>query len=284
VDKVALVKCRKNFKETLKEAWELVGGFNINSPFIIKPNICTGNDQTGCANVKIEVIEGLVDQIIDKKPETSIKIVESDSSSKYADKAFAKFGYTDYVEQKRENGINVELVNLTKSPLSKKKFNGYYFKDPMLPKILSEANGIASVALAKTHELTMVTGALKNLFGFLPMKEQYYYHPHIHEIILDFNIMYRSRLCLIDARVGLEGVLTGNPREMGCIVLGKNPVSVDAVMARIMGFKAERIRHLVEASEFGLGSLHPEVLGNRVEDLTVKFSKHFDLDPKALLN
>jgi uncharacterized protein (DUF362 family) len=94
MDTVALLKCKKNFEATLEEALELIGGFGeLRSPFILKPNICTGNDHTGCANVKLEVVEDLVNLILQEKKETVIKIVESDSMSKYADKAYERYGF-----------------------------------------------------------------------------------------------------------------------------------------------------------------------------------------------
>ncbi|MBT5641727.1 DUF362 domain-containing protein, partial [Candidatus Bathyarchaeota archaeon] len=139
------------------------------------------------------------------------------------------------------------------------------------------------VALAKTHSLTMITGALKNLFGFLPRKDQVFYHPNIHEVIQDLNNMFRSSLCLIDGRMGLEGVISGNPKSLGCLILGRNPVSVDAVMARVMGFDPEKIRHIVEAGIIGLGSLNPEVIGNKVEDCRVEFKTPKGLKSNAVL-
>jgi uncharacterized protein (DUF362 family) len=152
-----------------------------------------------------------------------------------------------------------------------------------MPSPLGDAGSFASVALAKTHSLTAVTGALKNMFGLLPRKDQGFYHPEIHEVILDLNRMFRSSLCLIDGRMGLEGVISGNPRSLGCIILGRNPVSVDATMARAMGFEPERIRHIVEAERHGLGSLNPEVVGDDPMEHMLEFRKPSGLKANAML-
>ena len=278
MDTVALLKIRGSFKKTLQEANRLIGGLKeLESPLILKPNICTGNDHTDCANTKVQVIEALVDEILRDNEDIEIRIVESDSMSKYADKAFERYGYKDYVEKKSSQGVDISLTNLSKSKLTEYSFEGAYFKNPELPVSLSNAGTIVSVALAKTHSLTMITGALKNLFGFLPRKDQAFYHPNIHEVILDLNKMFRGSLCLIDGRMGLEGVISGKPKSLGCIILGRNPVSVDAVMTRVMGFEPEKIRHIVEAEKIGLGSINPEVVGDKVEDCMVEFKK-----PKSL--
>lgn len=284
MDTVAFLKCRESFRETLWEAINLIGGLNeLGSPLILKPNICTGNDHTGCANVKVEVIEALVDHILREDRSIEIRIVESDSMSKYADKAFEKYGYRAYVDRLSSQGVNISLNNLSGSPLTRFNYDGHYFKNPELPVILADAGAFASVALAKTHSLTMITGALKNLFGLLPRKDQSFYHPKIHEVILDLNRMFRSSLCLIDGRVGLEGVISGNPRSLGCIILGRNPVSVDATMARAMGFDPEKIRHIVEAERHGLGSLHPKVVGDDLETSRVEFKTPSGLKANAVL-
>lgn len=284
MDTVALLKIRGSFEETLREAMRLIGGLKeLESPLIMKPNICTGNDHTDCANTKVEVIETLVEEILRENEDIEIRIVESDSMSKYANNAFEKYGYKEYVDRKRSQGVNISLTNLSKSPLTEYSFEGDYFKNPELPVILEDARTIVSVALAKTHSLTMITGALKNLFGFLPRKDQAFYHPNIHEVILDLNKMFRSSLCLIDGRMGLEGVISGKPKSLGCILLGRNPVSVDAVMARVMGFEPETIRHIFEAKKIGLGSMNPKVVGDNVEDCRVEFKTPLGLKSDAVL-
>jgi uncharacterized protein (DUF362 family) len=249
---------------------------------ILKPNLCTGNDHTGYANVKVAVVEALVDRFLEVDRDIEIRIVESDSMSKYADKAFERYGYRAYVDKLRDRGVNVSLVNLSSSPLTQFDYDGYYFKQPELPSPLVGARGFVSVALAKTHSLTWITGTLKNLFGLLPRKDQNFYHPDIHEVILDLNRMFRSGLCLIDGRMGLEGVISGNPREVGCIILGKKPVSVDATMARMMGLDPKRIRHIVEAAGHGLGSLDPVVVGDNPDSHVVEFKSPKGLKANAL--
>lgn len=284
MDTVAFLKCSDSFEETLRKAFSLIGGpKNLRSPMILKPNICTDNDHTGYANVKVETVEALVDIILSENRDIEIRVVESDSASKYADEAFERYGYMSYVKRLRNGGVNISLINLSKSPLTRFNYDGYYFKKPDLPTILADAGTFASVALPKTHSLTMITGSLKNMFGLLPRKNQGFYHPNIHEVILDLNRMFRSSLVLIDGRVGLEGVISGTPRRLGCIILGRNPVSVDATMARAMGFNPEKIRHIVEADGHGLGSMNPKVVGDDLEVSRVEFKTPSGLSKNAVI-
>lgn len=285
MDPVAVVKYRGSVGEAIEEAMELIGGLEcLESPFIVKPNICTERDETGAANTKMETVEALVNMVLEKDEEVSIRIVESDSMSKFADEAFQRFGYKTLVERLTDLGFDVSLVNLSQSPVVKVSLDGLYLKNPSLPRLLTESAYFVSVAVPKTHNLTLITGVLKNLFGLLPRKDQAFYHPHINEVIVDVNRLVRPNLCLVDARVGLEGILKGKPRRLNAFILGRNPVSVDATMARIMGFQPERIRHLVMAERYGLGTLHPKLVGKNVESTTVNFKPPPDLKSTALID
>ena len=66
--------------------------------------------------------------------------------------------------------------------------------------------------------------------------------------------------------------------------MGRNPVSVDATMARAMGFDPEKIRHIVEAERHGLGSLHPRVIGDDLEASRVEFKAPSGLKANAVLD
>ncbi len=69
------------------------------------------------------------------------------------------------------------------------------------------SNYFSSVAVAKTHGLTNITGVIKNLFGLLPRKNKSFYHPHINDVIIDLNRFVKLGLCIVDAIVGMEGVV-----------------------------------------------------------------------------
>jgi uncharacterized protein (DUF362 family) len=202
----------------------------------------------------------------------AIRIVESDSESKYADEAFEKFDYSQFVDELKRVGTNISLVNLSKSSTITIPFEGNYFNNPTLPEIFSEPRYMISVAAAKTHYLTFLTGVLKNQFGLLPRKNKNYYHAHINEIIVDLNCLIQPDLCIVDARMGVEGWNGPKTRPLGVFIIGKKPASVDATLARIMQFEPERILHLVKSSEQGLGTLNPTVKGVSIDSVSVGFN------------
>lgn len=285
MDSVVIVKYEGDVGKTLEEGIKLLGGFGVlKSPFIIKPNICADVVKTGFAVTDVKVVEALINLVLKEDRNLSIKIVESDSESKFADEAFEKFGYKSLEEKMRKLGFDVSLVNLSHSPIVPVKLDGLYFKNPELPTLITGSKYFVSFAVAKTHYLTFITGTLKNLFGLLPRKDQSFYHANINEVIVDLNRLVRPDLCIVDARVGLEGWEGPKTRRLNMFILGRKPVSVDATMARIMRFEPEKIRHLVEAEKYGLGSLNPKILGQSLKFTTVKFNPPSHLSLTAFLN
>jgi len=278
------VKYEGDVEKTLEKGIELLDGLgDLRSPFLIKPNICTIMDRTGYANTDVQLIEALLDFVLGEDRNLSIKIMESDSESKFANEAFEKFGYIAIEKKYTDLGFDVSLVNLSHSTTIPVKLNGLHFKSVELPSMITASKYLASLAVAKTHGLTFVTGSVKNLFGLLPTKDQSFYHPSVNDVVVDLNRIAGPDFCIVDARVGLEGWAGPKTRQINAFILGKKPASVDATMARIMGFEPEKIRHLVKAEKYGLGSLNPKINGENLDSLKVKFNPPFHLSSRAMI-
>jgi len=273
LDSVALVKYNQDIQRTLEDGFNLLGGFgNLKSPVMVKPNLCTIKDGTGYSVTDTEVVKTIVDMLLETDSKLSIKIIESDSQSKDAQECFDKFGYTEFCKSKQESGFEVSTVDLSHIPLAKISFDGEYFKDPELPDILTRPHYFISVAVAKTHGLSYITGVLKNLFGILPRKDMSVYHSKIHEIITDLARILRPELNIVDARVGVEDWNGPTTHNIGAFILGKQPVSVDATMTRIFELNPLDVKHLVKSSKYDLGVLDPIVVGESIEGLSEKFN------------
>jgi uncharacterized protein (DUF362 family) len=284
LEPVAIVKHEDDLEKTLEKGLRPVGGFGVlHSPFIIKPNICATVVKSRFAVTDVNVVEALIRQVVKADRTLAIKIVESDSESKFADEAFEKFGYKRLEEKMRELGFDVALVNLSRSPTVPVELDGRYFQNPEVPSLLAGPKYFVSLAVAKTHYLTFITGAVKNLFGLLPRKDQSCYHSSINAVLVDLARLVRPDLAIVDARVGLEGWEGPTTHRLDAFIVGRNPVGVDATMARMMGFTPETIRHLVDAEQEGLGSLNPQMLGESLMFTTVKFNPPAHVSEAALL-
>ena len=262
--RVSIVRFNGDLSHSLVLGLSLIGGLRIPKlPILIKPNLCAESDPTGAATTSIPFVKAIIDTILKEDEDAVIKIVEPDSSGKRIKRAFKNLGYTRMERSYMENGYDVSLVNLSDEPLTTIPLGGLYLKRVRLPTILTQPKLFISLANAKTHSLTQITGALKNQFGCLPEKDKARYHRFIEEVIVDVNNVVRPDLCIIDAVFGLEDTFKGRKRKVGVIICGRDPVAVDSVLARVMGFNPSRIGHLLLAERHGLGSLSPEVVGER---------------------
>ncbi|TFG29628.1 DUF362 domain-containing protein [Candidatus Thorarchaeota archaeon] len=273
MDSVALVRYKQDIKSTLREGLELIGGFGkLRAPILIKPNICAEEDGTGHSLTDINVVKALVDLVFEIDEGLPIRIIESDSKDKYADITFEKFCYNQYCDEMKRSGADISTLNLSHTPLVTVPFEGRYFKNPVIPEIIVKPHYFISVAIAKTHYSAYITGALKNLFGILPKKEKEIYHPRIHDVISDLAMIIRPELNIIDARVGVEGWDGPTTHKIGAFILGRQPVSVDAVMTLMMGLNPNDVSHLVQSKNQNLGDFNPTVVGESIESAKIQFN------------
>ncbi len=276
VEKVAIVRFEESIKASILRGLKYLQGIDaFEGPILIKPNICTMSDGTGHSVTDVKLVEALVEIILDSDPEIHIRFVESDSQSKNTIDSFNKFGYLSLRDRKRKEGYDIDIVNLSAEPLVSVNVDGLHYETIDLHEILTKPHYYISVAISKTHETAFLTSSLKNQFGLLPRKGKAAYHSNISKIIVDMNKVVPPNLCIVDARVGVEGWNGPKTRPVGVFIMGRNPVSVDATVMRVMGLDIKRVQHLMLAAETKLGTLIPEVLGERIESVKVQFNAPF---------
>lgn len=143
----------------------------------------------------------------------------------------------------------------------KMDFNPDFMPAVSLSKAVLEADVIISLPKFKTHGLTVVTGAVKNSYGFLPGAQKARLHKaagspvRFHEAVVDVFRLRVPDLFIMDAVVGMEGNGPASPdlRNIGLILASDNGVALDAVAAWMMGCDPGRLRFLQKAKEVGLG-------------------------------
>jgi len=140
-------------------------------------------------------------------------------------------------------------------------FNPDFMPFVSLSRIVLDADIIISLPKFKTHGLTVMTGAIKNSYGFLPGAQKARLHKaagspeRFHEMIVDVFRLRVPDLFIVDAVVGMEGngPASSDLRDIGLILASDNAVALDAVMARMMGCDPGKLRFLQKAKEAGLG-------------------------------
>jgi len=251
---VSLVKISQNADKPLQEAIAQSLGL-INYSFgsgirriVIKPNLCYYWDCTTGQTTDPRFVSALIDLLrAEICPELYISIVESDASAMRLKYAYRMLGYEKLAEEK-----GVRLVNLSESEASNVEVscNGgsYSF---MVPDVISGADLRINVAHIKyTVDPVKLTCALKNVFGCNPAPKKFRYHSDLGNVIVALNKAMKFNLCLIDNSIA-AGV---QPRRMGLVMAGQDPVAVDAVAAKIAGLNPDRIPYLAVAEAEGVGT------------------------------
>ena len=132
------------------------------------------------------------------------------------------------------------------------------FGQVLVPKMFYN-NNVIHFPTVKTHGHTTTTGSMKNAFGGLIPKYRHHAHKKIHEVLVDLLAIQR------EIHKGIftvmDGCVCGNgagPRTMdpyiGNVILASgDPVAIDALAAKIMGFDPLKIDYIRMAHERGLG-------------------------------
>lgn len=152
-----------------------------------------------------------------------------------------------------------------------------------------EADAIINLPKFKTHGMTILTGAVKNLFGCIPGKRKVQWHlsagvdhASFTGMLVELAGLLKPRLTIMDSVVGMEGngPGSGDPRAIGLVLAGQDPVAVDVVCGEIVGVSPDVLPVVRAASAAGFGESKLENISIRGEALSEVKVLHFRLPPR----
>lgn len=153
------------------------------------------------------------------------------------------------------------------------------------PALFREVDWIVSVAKMKTHHWAGATLSMKNLFGVMPgiyygWPKNILHHAGIENSILDINATLKPHFAIVDGIVGMEGdgPITGDPKRVGALVMGRNLAAVDATCCRIMGIDPYKVSYLERADRW-LGPIDESAI-EQLGEAIVSVRTDFDLIEK----
>ncbi len=208
------------------------------------------------------------------KHAANVSIIESDNPKRTAEDAFKQMQYT----QLQLEGFR--LVNLSSLDTVPARFSGHAFFERPIPDILALNPFIVNVCTAKTDPSIGLGASIKNLLGLLPEQDKSKHHERLTEVLLDLLVAFRPSLTIVD----LTDVVVGdridrNKVHVGGVIVGEDPVAVDAFCSGLFGLDPMDVPYVRRAYEEGLGEAMPDrirVLGteNQKERLFESFSEH----------
>lgn len=172
------------------------------------------------------------------------------------------------------------------------KSSGNYFETPVarnktvkktsVIKEFLDCDVLVNLPIIKNHVGVGMSGCLKNMMGANSGASNHFFHagsgakgeyddiPFLSQCIADLNTLRKPDLCVADAT---EFLLTNGPagpgelRRLDKVILGADPVAVDAYGAPLVNLKAADVLMIAKSVEWGLGRMDIDKLA--IEELRV---------------
>ena len=285
---ISIVRC-KNYDPSLVEASvrkviDLLGGITNfvkpKSKVLVKPNLLMAKEPEFGIDTHPEVVRSVIKIL----KEINCQVFLGDGPSVWGrqiedvDEVYEKSGMKKVAEE--------EAITLVK--FNKRKMYGEF----PLASCLAECDYLINLPKFKTHDLTILTGAIKNLFGLVVgtyKTELHRKYPLVEEfssILVDIYAQVKPALTLVDGIVAMEadGPATGGKlRNLGLLLASCDCVALDSVLALIMGLKPQDILTTKEAAKRNLGIANIdqiEILGEKLEEI---INQPFQLPTPSIL-
>lgn len=256
--KVSIVECNSYepaaVQQAVGNALGLLGGITSfikpNSKVLVKPNLLMSKTPDCGITTHPEVVRAVI-RIL---KEINCKIVVGDGPSvwgQYIENVDEVYEVTGIKKVCQDEGV--QLVNFDKRRM-RNKFP--------LTVWLDECDYLISLPKFKTHEFTLITGAIKNLFGLVSgtykteLHKDYFVPADFAKILVDIYQETRPHLTIIDGILAMEGdgpATGGITRQLNLLLAGSDCVALDTVMAKIMGITQEEVLTTKEAALRNLG-------------------------------
>ncbi len=279
---VSIVRIKDgNIAKAVEEAIDLLGGIKTvtkgRNRIMLKPNLTGDSPSFTTKPVVVKTLAQLM-----QKAGKEVSIGEGSAAAlsfnvinneifrtkkreildKMQEHVFNTLGYTEMAKS-----LNIPLINLHSGEIVEVPLkDGYAAKSVKIHKSLTEVDLLCSVPMMKTHTLSTVTLAMKNLIGLYPGTEYYAVRSWLHDRaaeagspgiayeVIDMNNAVKTGLSVIDASTAMEGngPSDGTLVDMGLIIAGTCPLATDMVGSLLMGFELNDIPAIVLAHKSGM--------------------------------
>ena len=228
---------------------------NKNDVVVITPNWVQFNDPVTGDIVGPESLREVI-QFAKKNSPRRI-IVATGSADKSTIDIMKTVGYEKIIKEEQ-----IEFVDLNHGPFTRIQLNHKVPNATNLNKLYEEMTFLISFTQLKMHEVATMSASIKNIaMGWPPTEEHGHpkkdlgIHDDIHGFIRAMAEKMKIDLSIVSANPAMVGTgpHNGVARHTGIVISGTDPVAVDTIAARFLGFKAEAIRYLWDLKNLNIG-------------------------------
>jgi len=273
--KVAIAKCL-SYDEGLGQAMHTVldrlGGIrNFVRPgqsVLVKPNLLSDREPVQAVTTHPEVIRVLV-RIL-KTAGARPFLADSPANVAKVERVWERSGLQAVCIEE-----DVPLVSLEKAGSIPFTVDGMIFA---VAKPVLEADVIITVPKVKTHVLTIMTGAVKNMYGVIPgfakttLHRNYPTPRRFGALLAALYSKVVPHLAVADGIVGMEGdgPAAGQPVHLGFLAASADSVALDMTLCRVLKVDPRAVPYFPELRKRQLGETdwaHIEVLGDTIDSI-----------------
>ncbi len=271
---IALVRCESydtgKVFDAVKRSVDLIGGIEaFISPgmkVLLKPNLLSARLPEDAVDTHPEVVRAVVRLV---KGAGAVPFIGDSPGGfgKNIDEVFEKSGMKRIAD---EEGIELETFTASR-----------FVSGIPIARQIFDSDRVISIPKFKTHSITVLTAAIKNMFGSVvglykaechsraPKEEDF------SKIIAKVYSLTKPHLTVVDGIIAMEGdgPSSGIIRKMSLVMAGEDAVSVDSCLAKIMGLVPLDILVTRQAYEAKLGEADLskiEVLGDALDTFVAK--------------
>ncbi len=283
---VAIQKIQnEDVKTSVFSALELINAKELmqkdNMVVLLKPNILMGKPPERGVNTHPDVVRSVIQWVKQFNP---AKIYVCDSAGG------AKVGITEKAIIDSGIGIVCEEEGVECLPFEKSERKIYKIEDPLeleeisSSKLIEDADLIINIPKIKTHWQCTLTCCIKNMFGTVLLANKAKTHAQAAVLdrfcsaLADIYSVSKPQLTVIDGYICMEGQgpSSGDAVKLDLILAGYDPVALDSVVCKIIGFDPSEVLYLAKAEQKELGSTDlekVEIIGETIKDVYRKFKR-----------
>ncbi|MBK5252464.1 MAG: DUF362 domain-containing protein [Peptostreptococcaceae bacterium] len=284
MSKVVVVRCETYDREVVYEkvrvGLDFLGGLNVffdsSEKILIKPNLLASSMPDKCVTTHPAVFEAVVR--IMKEEGFNIKYGDSPGFGN-PEKVAANSGLKEVADRYGLSFADFSGGETVDFP------QGNFTKQFELTHAVEKSDGILNLCKMKAHQLTRITGAVKNSLGLVyginkgAMHVKYPDAISFSKMLVDLNLLVKPRLHIMDGIIAMEGngPRSGNPKQMNVIIMSDDPVAIDATFCRMVDLNPALIPTVSYGESYGLGKWKEEDIEYLGDDPKEFISKDFDI-------
>ncbi len=242
----------KELRKTVENAVLNAGGWpqKVGSArkILLKPNLLSASSPEEAVTTHPEFIRAVICEIR-RHADPEIVIGDSPAGDYPWDELWEKTGLKRIAHEE-----DVELLPFT--DIKRREISGFGFVPAL--KELEDFDAVISLPKLKTHVLTKITGAVKNVYGLVPGNAKSGFHGEhpspgkMADFIAAFYASCQPDFNIMDAVDCMEGngPSNGRPLRSGLIFAGADAIALDCCACEIYGYRPSDIKIITLAMKY----------------------------------